>query len=161
MPRAKGSQDESSGAGAERVGRRGGDPPVRLEDLGFGRLFANVRDAVIVAEANSGRIVLWNPAAEEIFGYPLSEALGVDIDALVPGRLKERHRAGLARYRDTGHGPHVDSHELLDLPALRKGGEEIRVEMSLSPVIPTEETAAGRRFALAIVRDVTERSEAR
>ncbi len=133
---------------------------MRLEDLGFGRLFASIRDAVIVAEANSGRIVLWNPAAEKIFGYPLSEALGLDIDALVPGRLKARHRAGMARYRDTGHGPYVDSNELLDLPALRKGGEEIRVEMSLTPVVPTEGAAAGRRFALAIVRDVTERSEA-
>ena len=133
---------------------------MRLEDLGFGRLFASIRDAVIVAEANSGRIVLWNPAAEEIFGYPLSEALGLDIDALLPGRLKARHRAGMARYRGTGHGPYVDSNELLDLPALRKGGEEIRVEMSLTPVVPTEGAAASRRFALAIVRDVTERSEA-
>jgi PAS domain S-box-containing protein len=134
---------------------------VRPEDLGIGRLFASIRDAVIVAEASSGRIVLWNPAAEEIFGYPLSEALGLNIDALVPERLKARHRAGMARYRDTGHGPYVDSNELLDLPALRKGGEEIRVEMSLTPVVPTEGAAAGRRFALAIARDVTERSEAR
>ena len=70
---------------------------MRLEDLGFGRLFSSIRDAVIVAEANSGRIVLWNPAAEEIFGYPLSEALGLDIDALDPGRLKARYRAGMAR----------------------------------------------------------------
>jgi PAS domain S-box-containing protein len=66
----------------------------------------------------------------------------------------------MARYRDTGHGPYVDSHELLDLPALRKGGEEIRVEMSLTPVVPTEGAAAGRRFALAVARDVTERKEA-
>src|SRR5215212_2236904 len=126
MLRGKGNQDEISGAGAERAGRRGGDPPVRPEDLGFGRLFASVRDAVIVAEANSGRIVLWNPAAEKIFGYPLSEAPGLDTDALDPERLKARHRAGMARYRDTGHGPYVASHELLDLPALRKDGEEIR-----------------------------------
>jgi PAS domain S-box-containing protein len=133
---------------------------VRPEDLGFGRLFASVRDAVIVAEANSGRIVLWNPAAEKIFGYPLSEALGLDTDALVPERLKARHRAVMARYRDTGHGPYVDSHELLDLPALRKDGEEIRVEMSLTPVVPTEGAAAGHRFMLVVARDVTERKEA-
>ena len=61
---------------------------MRPEDLGFGRLFASIRDAVIVAEANSGRVILWNPAAEEIFGCPLSEALGLDVDALVPERLK-------------------------------------------------------------------------
>jgi len=133
---------------------------VRPEDLGFGALFGGIRDAVIVAEANSGRIVLWNPAAEEIFGYPLSEALGLDIDALVPERLKARHRAGMAGYRDTGHGPYIDSRELLDLPALRKGGEEIRVQLSLTSVVPTEGAAAGRRFALAIACDVTGRGEA-
>src|SRR5918997_520582 len=66
----------------------------------------------------------------------------------------------MERYRDKGHGPYVDPHEPLGLPALRKGGEEIRVEMSLTPVVPTEGAAAGRRFALAVARDVTERKEA-
>ena len=39
------------------------------QDLGIGRLLENIRDAVIVADANTGRMVLWNPAAENIFGY--------------------------------------------------------------------------------------------
>ena len=161
MLQGEGSHREPAGAGADRAGGREDRPPVSPEGLGFGRLFGGIRDAVIVADAESGQIVLWNPAAEEIFGYPPSEALGLEIDALVPGRLKARHRAGLARYRETGHGPYIDSQELLDLPALRKGGEEIRVEMSLTPIVPTEGAAAGRRFALAIVRDVTERGESR
>ncbi len=55
----------------------------------------SVREAVIVADAHTGRIVLWNPAATEIFGYPTSEALEMDVEALVPERLKERHRTGL------------------------------------------------------------------
>jgi PAS domain-containing protein len=48
---------------------------MRLEDLGIGRLFERVRNAVIVADAPTQQIVLWNRAATEIFGYPLSEAL--------------------------------------------------------------------------------------
>jgi PAS domain-containing protein len=39
------------------------------QDLGMGSLFETIRDAVIVADANTGRMVLWNPAAEKIFGY--------------------------------------------------------------------------------------------
>ncbi len=67
--------------------------PVRPQDLGIGRLFERVRDAVIVADAWEGRIVLWNPAAEEVFGYRTGEALaGLDVEALVPGELKGRHR---------------------------------------------------------------------
>ncbi|MDP9478859.1 MAG: EAL domain-containing protein [Actinomycetota bacterium] len=128
------------------------------QDLGIGTLFGSVRDAVIVAEAGTGRIVLWNPAATEIFGYSTEEALGLSVEEIVPERLKERHRAGLSRYRDTGHGSYIDSHHaVLDLPAVRKGGEEIRVELSLSPIEPLPEAGAEGRFVLAIIRDVTER----
>ncbi len=134
---------------------------MRPQDLGIGKLFETVRDAVIVADASTGRIVLWNPAASEIFGYSSSEALdGLDVEALVPERLKERHRAGLSRYHDTGHGPYIDSYAVLDLPAVRKGGEEIRVELTLSPIEPLPEAEAEGRFVLAVVRDATERKEA-
>ncbi|PLS87490.1 MAG: hypothetical protein CYG60_01600, partial [Actinobacteria bacterium] len=91
-------------------------------------------------------------------GYSPEEALdGLDVEALVPERLKERHRAGLSRYHDTGHGPYVDSRAMLDLPAVRKGGEEIWVELTLSPIEPLPETGTEGRFVLAVVRDVTER----
>ncbi len=36
---------------------------IHPEDLGFGRLFEMIRDGVIVADAATQRIVLWNPAA--------------------------------------------------------------------------------------------------
>src|SRR5215210_595035 len=111
---------------------------MRPEDLGFGSLFERVRDAVIVADAETQRIVLWNQAATKMFGYSLSEALELRVEVLVPDSLKAQHRTGMARYAETGHGPYIDSHELLDLPALRKDGEEIRVEMSLSPLGPTD-----------------------
>jgi PAS domain-containing protein len=39
------------------------------QDLGIGKLYEAVRDAVVVADAHTGRIVLWNPAASRIFGY--------------------------------------------------------------------------------------------
>ncbi len=128
-------------------------------DLGMGRLFESIRDAVIVADANTGRMVLWNPAAEKIFGYSSAEALGMSVEELVPDYLRARHRAGMAGYRNTGRGRYIDSNAVLDLPALRKGGEEIRVELTLSPIEPVRRAVEGR-FVLAIVRDATERKRA-
>ncbi len=93
------------------------DLTVRPQDLGIGQLFEEIRDAVIVAEASTGRIVLWNRAATQIFGYSPSEALGLRIEALVPERL----RAQISRYRETEHGVY-DSRRLVELPAVRKGG---------------------------------------
>ena len=131
---------------------------IQPQDLGIGKLFESIRDAVIVAEANTGQIVLWNSAATQIFGYSQSEALRKRWDVLVPERFKAQCRAGMARYRDTGHGPYIDSHTVVELPALHKSGEEINIEISLSPIESIHNLMGdSRRFVLAIVRDVTER----
>jgi PAS domain S-box-containing protein len=127
-------------------------------DLGIGRLFEHVRDAVVVADAASGQIVLWNPAAEKLFGYSVTEAAGLSVEALVPEHLKSRHRAGLARYLTTGHGAILDAGTVVEVPALRKSGEEITVELSLNPV---RDAAMIGPFVLAIVRDVSERVQLR
>jgi len=127
------------------------------QDLGIGKLYEAVRDAVVVADAHTGRIVLWNPAASRIFGYSRLEALGLYVEALIPPDLRDRHRTGLARYRRTGTGRYVGSDTPLELPALRKGGEEIRIELSLSAIGPAEDEPNGGHYALAIIRDVTER----
>src|SRR5919107_922820 len=133
---------------------------LRPEDLGFGRLFERIRDAVIVADARTQRIILWNAAAAKMFGYSASEALKMRVEELVPEQLKDAHRAGIARYAETGHGPYIDSDALLDLPAVRKNDEEIYIELSLSPIGLVDDTNGGRRFVLAIARDVTERKRA-
>lgn len=67
----------------------------------------------------------------------------------------------MGRYYETRRGRYIDSLELLDLPAVRKTGEEIRIELSLSPVAQVDGSAAANdRFVLAIVRDVTDRKRA-
>jgi PAS domain S-box-containing protein len=134
---------------------------LRPEDLGFGRLFERIRDAVIVADASTQHIVLWNVAAAKMFGYSASEALTMRVEELVPEPLKDAHRAGITRYARTGHGRYIESDAPLDLPAVRKNGQEIRVELSLSPIRPMHDADDGEaRFVLAIIRDVTGRKRA-
>ncbi len=126
-------------------------------------LFEDVRDAVVVADASTGRIVLWNRAATDLFGYSSSEALEMRVEALVPGYLKARHRVGMTRYAKVGHGPHIDSHRMLDVPAVRKDGGEISIELSLSPtnrLTCTNHEESDSRFVLAVIRDITERKRA-
>jgi PAS domain S-box-containing protein len=134
---------------------------LRPEDLGFGRLFERIRDAVIVADAETQRIVLWNAAAAKMFGHSASEALEMRVEDLVPASLKDAHRTGIARYARTGQGRYIDSDAPLDLPAVRKDGEEISVELSLSPIRPVHDADDDEtRFVLAIARDVTARKAA-
>ena len=133
---------------------------MRPQDLGIGRLFERIRDAAIVADVKSQRIVFWNQAATNIFGYSPSEVLGLHIEALVPEYLKDQHRVGIARYAETGHGPYMDPPSHLELPALRKGGKEIHVELSLSSIGLGDDADGGERYVLAIVRDITKRKRA-
>jgi PAS domain S-box-containing protein len=131
-------------------------PPEALSpnDLGIGRLFWTIREAVIVADAHAGRIVLWNPAAQALFGYTVEEALELPLDMLVPEPLRALHHEGLARFAATGHGRLVDQGTVLELPALRKGGHGIAIEMTLNPL---EDLPRPGRYVLALVRDLTER----
>jgi PAS domain S-box-containing protein len=88
------------------------------------------------------------------------EALGLCVEALVPEHLKDQHRAGIARDAETGHGLYVDSPRLLELRALTKGGEEIYIELSLSPIGLVDDADSDERYVLAIVRDITKRKRA-
>jgi PAS domain S-box-containing protein len=87
---------------------------LRPEELGFGRLFEMIRDAVIVADAKTQRIVLWNAEAAKMFGYSASEALKLRVEELVLEPLKDARRVGITRYAKTGHGRYIDSDSPLE-----------------------------------------------
>jgi PAS domain S-box-containing protein len=134
----------------ETVSKASMDPA----DLGFGRLFHQIRDAVIVGEAATETIVLWNPAAEKMFGYTEEEALGQPMHFLVPPRLRARHRAGVQRFGSTGEGALMKSGSTIAVPAITHSGREIEVELSLSPL---DGVRVPGRFVLAIARDLSTR----
>jgi PAS domain S-box-containing protein len=123
-------------------------------DLGIGRLFQHVRDAVVVADASTGLIALWNPAAEQMFGYSAIEAVGLPVEVLVPSHLKPRHRNGMVGYLETGRGALLDAGVVVEVPALCKSGETITVELSLNPI---HDSSVRGKYVMAIIRDVSDR----
>lgn len=129
--------------------------PVNANDLGIGVLFDRLLDAVIVARLASGRIVLWNKAAEKLFGYTAHEAIGRPIEMLMPDGLAGVHRAGIERYRRTGHGLFIDADAPVEMPAVTRSGDELRVELTLGEL----RSRAGEQFALALMHDVTHRRQ--
>jgi PAS domain S-box-containing protein len=108
------------------------------EDLGIGLLFTRIAEAVIVAEADSGRIQLWNPAAERTFGYPAAEAVGRELQAFVP---------------DIPLGATTEPGELLDLRGIARNGRTLVLEISLGPI----ESPTHGRLVLVVARDVGDR----
>lgn len=138
------------------VGRQEVTPGVLLgADINVGVLFERLLDAVVIAQLSTGRIVMWNTAAQKLFGYTADEVVGKRIEILMPEAIANLHRAGMERYQRTGHGLLIDAETPVDLPARTKRGEEIRVELSLSAL----QNDAGERFAIAVIRDAMHRKQ--
>lgn len=101
-------------------------------ELGFppGAVFRAAPDAVIVM-GSDGRIRDWNQAAERLFGYGRSDAIGHELAGLIiPGPLRDAHRNALARYLETGESSILDRR--LDLSAIRRDGMEVPVELTVT-----------------------------
>ena len=115
----------------------------------FSDLFNNIPDALIVVD-REGRIVIANPQAERMFGYPPSGLARLRIEALMPEGVRQRHRAHQVAYMAN---PHVRAMGETNqaLTGLRLDGQQFPVEIALSPIVGDGET----RY-LASIRDVSE-----
>ena len=79
-------------------------------------------DAIVTMD-DDGRIVEFNPAAENMFGYSRNQAMGsVMADLLVPPGLRPAHHQGIAHYRATGEGPILGKR--VEVNALHASGAE-------------------------------------
>jgi PAS domain S-box-containing protein len=99
----------------------------------------------------SGYIVDWNGQAEKIFGWSRSDAIGKRLaELIVPERHRDAHCAGLEHFLSTGESRILG--QRLEIDALRRDGEEIKVEISI--------TELKRRDGIVFngfIRDLTEK----
>ncbi len=144
----------SSAASAGRSSRSDGVLP---EALGLGQLFLRTREAVVIADVDTERIVLWNPAAQALFGYTPAEAIGQPMHMLIPPPIARLHHEALAHYRRTDDGALIGSERPIEVPALARSGEEIRVELSL---VALDERPSTRRYVMALMRDASDHRRA-
>lgn len=122
----------------------------------FREVLEGAADAIVAADT-SGRIVLWNVAAEELFGYARATMLGGTVSKLIPERFLREYEKGVAAAFKAGR-PAV-SH--LTTVARSADGTEYPVEAAVSIAGTGSEAIAvgivrkiGERFRkLALLRD--------
>jgi PAS domain S-box-containing protein len=119
--------------------------------IDLNELVATAADAIIVADA-AGAITLWNPAAERIFGFSESEAMGRSLDLITPERHQKRHWDGYHQTMKTGVTRY--SHDTLRVPAVHKDGHALSIAFTVSLLRGGEESPAA---IVAIIRDETKR----
>ncbi len=123
---------------------------LRESQARYAQLIDSAMDAIIAADAEQC-IVLFNPAAERMFGCPASEALGHSIDRFIPERFRVVHRKHIGEFGKRGT-TNRSMGALGALSAVRADGEEFPIEASISHM----EVEAQQLFTV-ILRDITER----
>lgn len=136
--------------------RRNGGQSSRDAIEGMQRLEGIVASAMdgIITVNDRHEIVLFNPAAERMFGLSANEAVGQHISRFMPERFRATHAAHIRRFAETG----VTNRQMGSLGAisgLRADGEEFPIEASISQVQVGRE-----RLSTVILRDITERKAA-
>ena len=111
--------------------------------------YESVPDALYIVGRDRS-IVFANQHAEHLFGYEPGQIVGVEIEALIPKRYRQRHAEVHAEFsvdpavRTMGFGR--------ELFALRSDGREFPVEIGIGP-------ADGGECFVAVVRDITSLAE--
>ncbi|EKS70888.1 MULTISPECIES: PAS sensor domain-containing protein [Caballeronia] len=119
--------------------------------IDYEQLVNAIGDAVIVSDA-SGAITLWNPAAQRMFGFTQSEALGQSLDLIIPERLRGRHWDGYHKTMATGETRY--GHDLLKVPAVDKAGRAMSIAFTVALLHSPQGELTG---IVAIIRDETAR----
>jgi PAS domain S-box-containing protein len=138
---------------ADYLERKHAEEAMRGSEERLSGLINSAMDAVITVNGGQ-RVVLFNPAAEKMFGVAVGEALGSSLDRFIPARFRQAHRGHIEQFGQTG----VTTRRMAALGALsglRADGEEFPIEASISQIM-----VGGERLFTVILRDVTERQKA-
>jgi two-component system sensor kinase FixL len=111
------------------------------------RAILDTATSAILSINEDHEIILFNNAAERIFGYSRREILGENLNALVPPQYGN-HGSFVRRFMEKRESDVIG--KTLSLTALRKGGEEFPIELSLSSM-----EMDGRMTFTAIIKDVS------
>jgi len=141
---------ESETRGEEQQPRR-----LHVGDELLARLLRTMADAALIAD-REGEIVFWNEAAERLFGWPATEAVGANLDLIIPERLRQRHWDGWQTVMRTGETRYGE--QLLEVPAAHRDGRRLSIAFTVSLLTDADGAVSG---VAAVIRDDTERWQQR
>jgi PAS domain S-box-containing protein len=124
----------------------------KKEEEKFRNLLESAPDAMVIVDSR-GKIRLVNAQTERLFGYTRAELSGQRVEMLIPSRYQGTHVASREEYARSPHSRAMGAG--LELYGRHKDGNEIPVEVSLSPL----QTEEGTLISSAI-RDVSTRRRA-
>ncbi|HEY0740109.1 MAG TPA: PAS domain-containing sensor histidine kinase [Chryseosolibacter sp.] len=123
-----------------------------LTNDAFREIFQSMSEGIVMVDP-SGKIVIANPVAEQLFGYRTGELNGLLMEVLLPERFRSGHVNFRKHFNANPHPRRMGAGR--DLLALRKDGTEFPVEISLSFT-----QVQGQLLVMAFISDISQRKEA-
>lgn len=120
-----------------------------LSERKFRSVIESANDSIILSD-RTGTIISWNKGAELIFGFNEKEALGKNLQIIIPDKFKVAHQQGMERYLLSGEPKMIGN--TVELEGLRKDGSEFPIELSLAAWQEDDQV-----YFSSIIRDITER----
>ncbi|TDG06538.1 PAS domain-containing sensor histidine kinase [Paraburkholderia guartelaensis] len=122
--------------------------------LSDARMMAIIRSSMeaIITVDEAQRVVIFNPAAEFVFGLAATEAIGSPLSRFIPERFREAHGQHVNRFGETGVTERQMGQHQRVLYGLRANGEEFPIEASISQI----RDHSGKLYTV-MLRDITER----
>jgi PAS domain S-box-containing protein len=118
----------------------------------FRQLINNAPDAVIVIDDHS-KILLWNPKAEQIFGWNAEEMIGRSlVETIIPESFRDAHSMGIKRLRETGEEHMLN--KTIEITAMNKKGQEFYIDLSIS-----RSQREGKPVFISFIRDISKAKE--
>ncbi|MGZ5968194.1 MAG: ATP-binding protein [Polyangiales bacterium] len=133
---------------AERSSRVA-DESLRASEAKLAGIFSTAFDAIISVDDDQ-RIVLYNSAAAQLFGYTREEVLGKPVTLLMPDQFRSLHAQHVRRFAAGTETARAMSVRPGTIVGLRKNGEEFPAEASISKLDVNQ-----RRLFTVVLRDVT------
>ena len=131
--------------------RLAGDELRKLQSSHMAGIINSAMDAIIMVDSKQ-QVVIYNPAAEQMFGHSAADMLHQPLERLLPEQFRSGHAAHVRSFEATG-ATQRRMGGLGQVMGLRANGEEFSIEASISKLV-----ARGEAYYTVILRDVTVRN---
>lgn len=127
------------------------------ERLSEARMMGIIRSSMeaIITVDETQTVLIFNPAAETVFGVPAAQAIGSPLSRFIPERFRAAHAHYIDQFGATGVTERQMGRQQRVLYGLRENGEEFPIEASISQTRDED----GKLYTV-MLRDITERLRA-
>jgi PAS domain S-box-containing protein len=136
---------------AAELERKNAEQALKRSAENYRAIFDAANDAIFIHDINTGEVLEVNPKTAEMYGYPVDEVVGIDLEAMSAGTPGYGRKEAMQWIRRAAEGPP----QVFEWLAKNKKGELFWVEINLKRA-----DVGGQQRILAIVRDITGRKAA-